>query len=183
MGRQTADPYPLESHSLIVVTSCSLADATSCSLTDATSSPICPPSPSLVDAILFSFVLHLLASLMLFCTHLPAETMLNTSSTSTHLLAESYVVFRNGGGRFCCVMVQMAKKRVGDLTDADLKGKKVFVRVNLNVPLDDNLNITDDTRIRADVPTIKYLTKKGTKVILSSHLEMLTQFEEFRIDE
>ena len=64
----------------------------------------------------------------------------------------------------------MAKKSVGDLTSADLKGKKVFVRADLNVPLDDNQNITDDTRIRSAVPTIKYLMSNGAKVILSSHL-------------
>ncbi|XP_052882766.1 phosphoserine phosphatase, chloroplastic-like [Gossypium arboreum] len=62
------------------------------------------------------------------------------------------------------------KKSVGDLKEADLKGKKVFVRVNLNVPLDDNFNIIDDTRIRAAVPTTKYLMGHGSKVILSSHL-------------
>lgn len=64
----------------------------------------------------------------------------------------------------------MAKKSVGDLTGADLKGKKVFVRVDLNVPLDDNQKITDDTRVRAAIPTIKYLIDNGAKVILSSHL-------------
>jgi len=64
----------------------------------------------------------------------------------------------------------MAKKSVADLTAADLKGKKVFVRADLNVPLDDNQNITDDTRIRAAIPTIKYLISNGAKVILSSHL-------------
>ncbi|XP_008786111.2 phosphoglycerate kinase, cytosolic-like [Phoenix dactylifera] len=64
----------------------------------------------------------------------------------------------------------MAKKSVGDLTASDLKGKRVFVRADLNVPLDENQNITDDTRIRAAVPTIKHLMGKGAKVILSSHL-------------
>ncbi|TYH12916.1 hypothetical protein ES288_A06G104300v1 [Gossypium darwinii] len=62
------------------------------------------------------------------------------------------------------------KKSAGDLKEAGLKGKNVFVRVDLNVPLDDNFNITDDTRIRAAVSTIKYLMGHGSKVILSSHL-------------
>ncbi|KAJ8510880.1 hypothetical protein OPV22_001314 [Ensete ventricosum] len=65
----------------------------------------------------------------------------------------------------------MATKRsVGDLKDADVKGKRVFVRVDLNVPLDENLKVTDDTRIRATVPTIKYLMERGARIILASHL-------------
>ena len=67
-------------------------------------------------------------------------------------------------------VVTMAKKSVGDLTEADLKGKRVLVRADLNVPLDADFNITDDTRIRAAVPTVKYLMEKGAKVLLSSHL-------------
>jgi hypothetical protein len=46
----------------------------------------------------------------------------------------------------------------------------VFVRADLNVPLDKEQNITDDTRIRAAVPTLKYLLDKGAKVLLTSHL-------------
>ncbi|XP_017247797.1 phosphoglycerate kinase, chloroplastic [Daucus carota subsp. sativus] len=67
-------------------------------------------------------------------------------------------------------VASMAKKSVGDLGEAELKGKNVFVRADLNVPLNDAQEITDDTRIRAAIPTIKYLMANGAKVILSSHL-------------
>mmetsp|Transcript_6909 Transcript_6909/g.10263 ORF Transcript_6909/g.10263 Transcript_6909/m.10263 type:complete len:436 (+) Transcript_6909:42-1349(+) len=64
-----------------------------------------------------------------------------------------------------------AKKSVGDLSEEDLRGKRVFVRADFNVPLEKGTNkITDDTRIRGAIPTIKYLTSKGAKVLLSSHL-------------
>jgi len=65
--------------------------------------------------------------------------------------------------------LEMAKKSVGDLTEADLKGKRVLVRCDLNVPLEKGV-ITDDTRIRGSMPTIKYLVSKGAKVLLTSHL-------------
>ena len=61
----------------------------------------------------------------------------------------------------------MAKKTIEDI---DLKGKRVLMRVDFNVPLDDKLNITDDMRIRAALPSIKYAIDKGAKVILMSHL-------------
>jgi len=68
------------------------------------------------------------------------------------------------------VVVEAVKKSVGDLKKADLEGKRVLVRADLNVPLDKALNITDDTRIRAAIPTLKYLLDNGAKVLLTSHL-------------
>ncbi len=60
------------------------------------------------------------------------------------------------------------KKSIKDLND--IKGKKALVRVDVNVPLDENNNVVDDTRIQAIIPTVKYLTERGAKVILMAHL-------------
>ena len=49
-------------------------------------------------------------------------------------------------------------------------GKKAFVRVDFNVPLDENFNITDDTRMRAALPTLKKILADGGSIIIGSHL-------------
>jgi phosphoglycerate kinase len=56
------------------------------------------------------------------------------------------------------------------LQDVNIREKTVFIRVDFNVPLDKNRNITDDTRIRAVLPTVNYCLDEDAKVILASHL-------------
>ena len=56
------------------------------------------------------------------------------------------------------------------IRDIELKGKRVLIRCDFNVPLDSNQNITDDTRIRAALPTLEYMVKQGAKVVVMSHL-------------
>ena len=69
----------------------------------------------------------------------------------------------------------MNKKTIKDI---DVKGKKVFVRVDFNVPMDENQNITNHTRIRATLPTINYLLDNGAAVILACHVGRPTEARE-----
>ncbi len=62
----------------------------------------------------------------------------------------------------------MAKLSITDLKD--LRGKTVFMRVDYNVPLDENGAITDDKRIKATIPSVDHLVKEGAKIVLGSHL-------------
>lgn len=61
----------------------------------------------------------------------------------------------------------MKKKSLNNIT---VKGKRVFLRVDFNVPLDDQQEITDDTRIKASLPTLRHLMGKGAKIVCASHL-------------
>ena len=61
----------------------------------------------------------------------------------------------------------MLKKTIEDL---DLNGKRVLIRVDFNVPLDEHGQITDDARIRKTLPTIRYALSNGARLILMSHL-------------
>jgi len=60
------------------------------------------------------------------------------------------------------------KKSIKDL--GDIQGKKALIRVDINVPLDADKNVTDDTRIQAILPTVNFLKEKGAKIILMAHL-------------
>jgi len=62
------------------------------------------------------------------------------------------------------------KKTIRDLSDSELRGRRALVRADFNVPLDDDCEITDDTRIKAALPTLRYLLEKGARPVVLSHL-------------
>ena len=57
-----------------------------------------------------------------------------------------------------------------NLTDLDLQGQRALIRVDFNVPLNEAREVTDDTRIRAALPTIQYVLEQGGSAVLMSHL-------------
>lgn len=64
----------------------------------------------------------------------------------------------------------MNKLTVRDLSEEQMRGRRALVRVDFNVPLDEHRHVTDDSRIRAAIPTLEYLLSRGARVVLLSHL-------------
>jgi len=88
---------------------------------------------------------------------------------ATAQTASAFAPAHSFGRTFAPVVQLEAKKSIEDLADDELKGKKVLVRCDVNVPLDGK-TITDDTRIRSSIPTIEFLKGKGAIVTVCSHL-------------
>jgi len=103
------------------------------------------------------------------CTLLSRFFVVSDSSLSFYFVSGSESNKKPVARKQPSIETMSGKKSVDDLTEADLKGKKVLVRCDLNVPLDGK-KITDDTRIRCSLPTIEFLRGKGAIVTVCSHL-------------
>ncbi len=68
------------------------------------------------------------------------------------------------------MLAVLNKQTVGDLPESAIRGRRALVRVDFNVPLDEHGHVSDDTRIRAALPTLEYLAERGARVIVLSHL-------------
>ena len=68
------------------------------------------------------------------------------------------------------MLAVLNKQTIGDLPDSVIRGRRALVRVDFNVPLDEHQHVTDDTRIRAALPTLEYLAERQARVIVLSHL-------------
>ncbi|HJR65731.1 MAG TPA: phosphoglycerate kinase, partial [Gemmatimonadaceae bacterium] len=68
------------------------------------------------------------------------------------------------------MLAVLNKQTVADLPESAIRGRRALVRVDFNVPLDEHGHVSDDTRIRAALPTLEYLAERGARVIVLSHL-------------
>lgn len=68
------------------------------------------------------------------------------------------------------MLAVLNKQTIGNLPDSGIRGRRALVRVDFNVPLDEHQHVSDDTRIRAALPTLEYLAERGARVVVLSHL-------------